>query len=104
MKGDGYRGMDGAVGTRVAYRALALRVTANAVPRGHMSNLDRRTFLRRGALAGGALAVQGFAACGARHVHDGAEASGGAGGYGPLLPAKAANTGETLLALPEGFA
>lgn len=69
-----------------------------------MSRLDRRTFLRRGALAGGALAVQGFAACGARHVHDGAEASGGAGGYGPLLPAKAANTGETLLALPEGFA
>ncbi|HYO64031.1 MAG TPA: alkaline phosphatase PhoX [Pyrinomonadaceae bacterium] len=67
-----------------------------------MSEVNRRTFLRRGVYAGGALAMQGLVARGALDALGaaGAEASGG---YGPLQPAKSRNTGETLLALPEGF-
>ncbi|HWS54910.1 MAG TPA: alkaline phosphatase PhoX [Pyrinomonadaceae bacterium] len=68
-----------------------------------MSKLNRRTFLRRGALAGGALAMQGFAARAALDAAGLNAESRGAAGYGPLRPAKAKNTGETFLALPKGF-
>ncbi|HYP53410.1 MAG TPA: alkaline phosphatase PhoX [Pyrinomonadaceae bacterium] len=67
-----------------------------------MSKVNRRTFLRRGACAGGALALQGLAARGALEALGGTAAEE-AGGYGPLVPSKSRNTGETLLALPEGF-
>ena len=68
-----------------------------------MSKVDRRTFLRNGAAAGGALVMQGFAA---RHALLGGgarQAATDGAGYGPLRPVKARNTGETFLALPEGF-
>jgi hypothetical protein len=68
-----------------------------------MSKLNRRTFLRRGALAGGALAMQGFAARAALDAAGLGAAAREAVGYGPLKPAKARNTGESFLALPKGF-
>ncbi|MGH9942363.1 MAG: alkaline phosphatase PhoX [Pyrinomonadaceae bacterium] len=62
--------------------------------------------MRHTALAGGAaLALEGlFARNGMRSLGGvAAHAQGGAGGYGPLVPKLSNNTGETLLALPEGF-
>ena len=72
-----------------------------------MTQPDRRTFLRgaAAAAAGGALVMNGFALNSALPL-----GRGGAGlvsdekaGYGPTRPVKSRNTGETLLALPEGF-
>ncbi|HEX6289092.1 MAG TPA: alkaline phosphatase PhoX [Herpetosiphonaceae bacterium] len=71
-----------------------------------MTNIDRRTFLRRTAIASGALfGLEGLIARGALAApHDGAgRADKGSGGYGPVYPRPARNTGEVLLALPEGF-
>ncbi len=68
--------------------------------------VDRRTVLRSGAVAGGALfGVDGLIARGATaapHTGPGV-ADRGRGGYGALAPIAARNTGETLLALPQGF-
>ncbi|MBC7930015.1 MAG: DUF839 domain-containing protein, partial [Rubrivivax sp.] len=72
-----------------------------------MKGFDRRAFLHQSILAGGALALQGFTACLTHSPirNDAAlKNSGGEGGsYGMLRPVKARNTGETFLALPEGF-
>jgi hypothetical protein len=71
-----------------------------------MSYMDRRTFLSRAASAAAfAAGMQGLAA---RTAFAGAPRGQstawlGNGGYGPLYPTAARNTGEILLALPEGF-
>ena len=68
-----------------------------------MSRVDRRTFLRHTAVAGGtAVALQGLIARGTMAAPAPA-AQIGTGSYGPLVPRASNNTGETLLALPEGF-
>ncbi|MBA2732872.1 MAG: DUF839 domain-containing protein [Acidobacteria bacterium] len=71
-----------------------------------MNGFDRRTFLQRSLLAGTALAMQGFTErLSLALLRDGAALKNGGseGGYGTLRPARARNTGETFLALPEGF-
>lgn len=72
-----------------------------------MKGLERRTFLQRSVMAGGALALQGLTArLSLSLLSDGAALNnrvGEEGGYGTLRPIKARNTGETYLALPEGF-
>ncbi len=71
-----------------------------------MSRLNRRSFLRSTAVAGSALlAIEGFQA---RSMLDRfgigrTIARAANGSYGPLVPKPSNNTGETLLALPEGF-
>ena len=70
-----------------------------------MTRLNRRNFLYGAAMAGGAVAFEGFAARVALGSSDYGHliAAKGEGAYGPLQPVKAANSDETLLALPEGF-
>ena len=68
--------------------------------------MDRRDFLRNTLVAGGALVGSGYLPM--RHLvaaePDGKPSgSSSASGYGPLVPRKAENTGEPLLAVPEGF-
>jgi secreted PhoX family phosphatase len=66
-----------------------------------MSRFDRRSFLKATTLAGGAL---GLGALGLRGAHASVPQFGGdIPGFGPLVPTAAENTGEVLLALPEGF-
>jgi secreted PhoX family phosphatase len=64
-----------------------------------MTYSDRRTFLRGAAAVGGALVMHGFAMS---RIGAALAADEGAG-YGKLRPARSGNTGETLLALPDGF-
>lgn len=70
-----------------------------------MNRFDRRTFLGVTPLAVSA-AMQTFAAldpcAGLKKSFISAESAAN-GGYGPLKPKAARNTGETLLALPDGF-
>lgn len=71
-----------------------------------MTKVDRRTFLRGSAVAGGALmGAQGLMARGvfAASPNNRGYAKKGDGGYGPLAPRASENTGETLLSLPDGF-
>jgi len=72
-----------------------------------MGELNRRSFLRHTAMAGGAvLALEGLMASNKLRSLSGgtrAYAQTGSGGYGPLIPQAANNTGETLLRLPAGF-
>ncbi|HEY0735685.1 MAG TPA: alkaline phosphatase PhoX [Herpetosiphonaceae bacterium] len=71
-----------------------------------MTKIDRRAFLRGTAAVGGAVfGLEGLIARGASAAprHGVGFAAKGAGGYGPLFPTATNNTGETLLALPEGF-
>ncbi len=67
-----------------------------------MTTFNRRAFLGVTPMAVGA-ALQTFAAINARRELNRLITAPGAGGYGGLLPAKARNTGETILTLPEGF-
>lgn len=72
-----------------------------------MSTLDRRTFLRRGAVMAGSAMVaagpmQGLVARAAL-AQEGVQPRRGTGGYGPLRPTPEHDTGETLFWLPEGF-
>ena len=77
-----------------------------------MSRLSRRSFIRHsavtfGAMTFGAVALQGLIARRSRAMDDGYAnllAAPGEGGYGPLSPVPARNTGETLLELPPKFA
>ena len=77
-----------------------------------MSRLSRRSFIRHsavtfGAMTVGAVALQGLIARRSRAMVDGHAhllAPRGEGGYGPLSPVPAQNTGETLLELPPKFA
>lgn len=71
-----------------------------------MANYGRRSFLRDSVLAGGAVfGLEGLITLGALGEATGSAAAvkKGAVGYGPLAPAAAVNTGEVLIALPEGF-
>lgn len=71
-----------------------------------MTKIDRRAFLRGTAAVGGAMfGLEGLIARGvsAAPRHGVGFAAKGSGGYGPLYPTATNNTGETLLALPEGF-
>ena len=71
-----------------------------------MSKIDRRSFLRGSAAATGAVfGLEGLIARGtlAAPLEDRRVARRGEGGYGDLIPAAAENTGEVLLALPQGF-
>ncbi len=61
-----------------------------------MTQIDRRSFLSSTPLAFG-LAMEGLAAVKAAGL------SYKSAGYGPLRPTQSRNTGETFLALPEGF-
>jgi hypothetical protein len=67
--------------------------------------LDRRTFLKSGLVAGTAVAgVGGLLARPSLSKRELArDAANAQGGYGPLKPTPSKNTGETILALPEGF-
>jgi secreted PhoX family phosphatase len=70
-----------------------------------MTTLNRRAFLGVTPLAVGA-ALQSFAAINKSRIegcHERLIASSGASSYGNLRPAKAHNTGEEILTLPEGF-
>lgn len=63
--------------------------------------MQRRTFLKTSALAGGGLALAGpLSAFGARVAHADPLTSAG---YGALTPTAALNDGVTYLALPDGF-
>ena len=66
--------------------------------------LDRRSFLKRGAVSAAALGAAGpFAGLTARAANGGARFAAHNGGYGPLVPVGEADTGQVLLHLPEGF-
>ncbi len=68
-------------------------------------SMTRRRFLRNAALASGGLMFQGLLAFQERALSGAglAYAQSGNGAYGTLVPTKAMNTGDTFLALPEGF-
>lgn len=76
-----------------------------------MTRYHRRDFLRSSAALGGTLVgLQSLAsACTGSGNRNGAAAAAGSGiladngGYGPIAPVASANTGDTFLALPEGF-
>jgi secreted PhoX family phosphatase len=71
-----------------------------------MGRFSRRTFLRQTAAAScAAFALQGLVNRAALFAARGASALGPSAdvGYGPLFPTPSNNTGETLLAIPEGF-
>jgi len=71
-----------------------------------MTKIDRRGFLRQSAVVtGAAFGLEGLIARGAlaSPLADRRVAPRGAGGYGELSLRPANNTGELLLALPEGF-
>lgn len=69
-----------------------------------LSQVNRRTFLRHAATAGGAaLAFESLVARAALVAGDPAVLAAKSFGYGALSPARTKNTGETLLALPPGF-
>jgi secreted PhoX family phosphatase len=71
-----------------------------------MSIFSRRIFLSTSFTAGAALAMQRIVARGElfkTHSFSELIATRGAGAYGALTPTPAKNTGEMLLALPEGF-
>jgi secreted PhoX family phosphatase len=65
-----------------------------------MSRVTRRRFLRNASALGGLVAA-GSLGCLARDL--GLRAENAGAGYGPLRPTEDANTGLTLLDLPEGF-
>lgn len=65
------------------------------------TGLSRRLFIQLGATVGGAFAV-GLTDLG-RLRADVPQSGGTIPGFGPLVPTAAENTGEVLLALPEGF-
>jgi hypothetical protein len=67
-----------------------------------MTTLNRRAFLGVTPFAVGA-ALQNFAVFNTSRGPGRLTASLGAGGYGGLRAAKARNTGEEILTLPEGF-
>jgi secreted PhoX family phosphatase len=67
-----------------------------------MATLNRRAFIGATPFAVGA-ALQTFVALNTSCAHSRLIASPDAGGYGSLRPAKARNTGEKVLTLPEGF-
>ncbi|MBW3622902.1 MAG: PhoX family protein [Armatimonadetes bacterium] len=67
-----------------------------------MTEMNRRRFLMHSLAGGAALGLQGLIVRGSRADSPGV-ARAGEGGYGPLRPTRSLNTGETLLALPEGF-
>lgn len=67
-----------------------------------MTRFNRRAFLGVTPFAVGA-AMRTLASINARESSRRSAAPPGAGSYGALLPAKARNTGETIIALPEGF-
>jgi secreted PhoX family phosphatase len=67
----------------------------------NMSSLDRRSFLKISAAAGG---VMGLSALGIRTAAATVPQFGGdIPGFGPLIPTASQNTGEVLIELPEGF-
>lgn len=69
-------------------------------------SFSRRAFLGTGAAAGAALAFNRLVLRGdlfASERYGDLIAKAGEGAYGPLRPAPAKNTGEVLLAIPEGF-
>lgn len=69
-----------------------------------MSRVNRRTFLRHTAIAGGgAFALQGLITRGLMDVPQARAQTDIGASYGPLSPKATNNTGETLLALPAGF-
>lgn len=69
-----------------------------------MNKVDRRTFLHRTALAGGAaFALQNLVARSGKSIPQALAQTGSNGSYGPLIDKATRNTGELLLALPEGF-
>ncbi len=66
-------------------------------------SVNRRIFLGAGLTAGAALAMERlFGVLGSKDFSH-LIAQKGEGGYGPLRPTPSRNTGETLLAVPEGF-
>jgi uncharacterized protein len=65
-----------------------------------MTRIDRRSFLSTTPLAVG-LAMKTLEALG--QSHGGLVARGNGIDYGPLRPAESKNTGDTLIALPQGF-
>lgn len=67
--------------------------------------LDRRSFLKRGAVSAAALgtAVGPFAGLTARAANGGGKWAAQNGGYGPLVPVDEADGNGVLLHLPEGF-
>src|SRR5262245_44640245 len=67
-----------------------------------MNRFDRRAFLYITPLAVGA-AIEAFVAINSYKGSRLSIAPSGAGGYGGLRPVKARNTGETAIALTEGF-
>ena len=67
--------------------------------------LDRRTFIKTGFLAGGSvLGLQGLLARPTLAKSElGRQVANDRGGYGALKPKASKNTGESILALPDGF-
>jgi uncharacterized protein len=70
-----------------------------------MASMNRREFMRRGAITGGAFTFQGLLA---RNILEPSNpnsliAATSSGSYGPLALRRSRNTDEALLALPEGF-
>ncbi len=66
--------------------------------------LDRRSFLKRGAVSAAALGTVGpFGGLTARAANGGGKWAAGNGGYGPLVPVEEADGAGVLLNLPDGF-